>query len=130
MAPNAGASTSCDSTWRMSLVLGFTTLMSSKICDEFTVGGRKVCAPALFVPGVGKCGTNALKAYTGTHPRLRWANKSEVPFDPDDVSPEELIGDNNPGVTADDNLLWAIKAPAMGIKVHARLLADTESACA
>ena len=114
----------------MSLVLGFTTLMSSKICDEFTVGGRKVCAPALFVPGVGKCGTNALKAYTGTHPRLRWANKSEVPFDPDDVSPEELIRDNNPGVTADDNLLWAIKAPAMGIKVHARLLADTESACA
>jgi hypothetical protein len=27
----------------MSLVLGFTTLTSSKICDEFTVGGRKVC---------------------------------------------------------------------------------------
>jgi hypothetical protein len=61
---------------------------------------------------------------------LRWANKSEVPFDPDDVSPEELIRDNNPGVTADDNLLWAIKAAAMGIKVHARLLAETESACA
>ena len=40
----------------------------SKICDAFEVDGEMLCAPALFVPAMGKCGTNSLQTFTAMHP--------------------------------------------------------------
>eukprot|EP00965_Chrysotila_dentata_P199510 6179424-Pleurochrysis_carterae.AAC.1 len=82
-----------------------------KICDVVQVKGVSMCAPALFVPGFGKCGTNALKTYTGLHPKMRWPAKSEIAFDPKDISPEELVKRSNPGVYPHDEYIWGVKDP-------------------
>ena len=95
-------------------------VIHGKICDKVQVNGRTMCAPALFVPGLGKCGTNALKTYTDHHPRLLWSHDSEVLFDPKTISAVELSKQHNPGVTPEDNRLWAVKAPALGNRVRVR----------
>lgn len=80
---------------------------AAKICDVFDVNGKQLCAPALFVPGIMKCGTNAMREYLSIHPLIKWNTQSEIDFR--SFEPQELVAKYNPGVTPHDNLIWAIK---------------------
>ena len=87
-----------------------------KICDEFVVDGRRLCGPSLLVPGMGKCGTNAIRSYTALHPSIKWSTDSEIDFDPRETDPVDLIRRHSPGVTPHDPFVWALKHPACGDK--------------
>ena len=94
----------------------------AKPCDVFVMpDGRRLCGPALFVPAFGKCGTNALSSYTLAHPNVRWSHASEVRFDPRKQNPATLVLQHNPGVTPDDDFVWAIKSPAEAHKESSAL---------
>eukprot|EP00965_Chrysotila_dentata_P034172 1137271-Pleurochrysis_carterae.AAC.3 len=97
---------------RLVLLSGLVTEACGKICDIVRVDGVDKCAPALFVPGFGKCGTNALKTYTDLHPHMRWPQLSETKFDPAKVTPEDLVRANNPGVYPSDEFIWGVKSPS------------------
>lgn len=96
----------------------------TKRCDVFHIDGRALCAPAIFVPAFGKCGTNAFKSYTELHPQIKWPQDSETEFDPSQISGADFVRQNNPGVTPEDNFVWAAKAPAMAGVDPARLARD------
>ena len=100
----------------------------AKICDIVKVNGVAYCAPALFVPAFGKCGTNSIRAYTLNHPHIKWPVKSEPHFDPLDVSPAELVRQHNPGVKPNDPYVWAVKCPSERSKDPRRLAADLKRA--
>ena len=91
-------------------------------CDVFVDGARQLCGPALLVPGLGKCGTNALSFYLGLHPWVRTTNVSEVMFDPREVAPAEFVRRHNPGVAPGDRLVWIAKHPGLENR-HASVLA-------
>lgn len=116
----------------VALLLALARLGSAKRCDVFNVPGKgDMCAPAIFVPAFGKCGTNALKAYTELHPHVKWPLKSEVDFDPDVISPVDLIAQHSPGVWPDDPNVWMVKHPALehgGAPLAKRLIATYPSA--
>jgi len=85
-------------------------------CDVVHVPGRgAMCAPSLLVPGLGKCGTNAIKTYTELHPRMRWPDFSETAFDPSDISVADFVREHNPdgAVVPGSGLMWAAKHPGM-----------------
>ena len=84
-----------------------------KPCDRFWNGTHELCGPALLVPGLGKCGTNALTKYLELHPRVRNTNDSEAMFDPRDVSPTAFVQKHNPGVLPGDPLVWIAKHPGL-----------------
>ena len=63
-----------------------SAMTPSSWCD---VVGR-FCAPALFIAGVGKCGTNALSEHLAQHPRVARHHR-ELPWDPRDTSPQALV---------------------------------------
>jgi hypothetical protein len=93
-------------------------LMASKPCDRFWNGTHELCGPALLIPGLGKCGTNALTKYLQMHPRVRNTdffnpNNSEAMFDPRDVSPTAFVRMHNPDVTPNDPLVWIAKHPGL-----------------
>ena len=98
-------------------------------CDVFVDGARQLCGPALLVPGLGKCGTNALSFYLGLHPWVRTTNVSEVMFDPREVAPAEFVRRHNPGVAPGDRLVWIAKHPGLE-KRHASVLARRVRPCA
>ena len=84
----------------------------AKVCDVVNVPGKgDFCAPAIFVPGFGKCGTNAIKAYTELHPLVKWPAASEVRFDPEVISPQDLVKLHSPGVRPNDDFVWMVKHP-------------------
>lgn len=85
----------------------------AKPCDRFWNGTHELCGPALLVPGLGKCGTNALTKYLELHPRVRNTNDSEAMFDPRDVSPTAFVRQHNPGVLPGDPLVWVAKHPGL-----------------
>ena len=85
----------------------------AKPCDRFWNGTHELCGPALLVPGLGKCGTNALTKYLELHPRVRNTNDSEAMFDPRDVSPTAFVRQHNPGVLPGDPLVWIAKHPGL-----------------
>ena len=94
-------------------------------------GKGLMCGPAAFVPAFGKCGTNALKAYTELHPHVKWPLQSEVNFDPDVISPVDLIAQHSPGVYPGDPNVWMVKHPALergGAPLAKRLLTNYPSA--
>ena len=91
-------------------------------CDLFWNGSHSLCGPALLVPGLGKCGTNALANYLALHPRVRLTNQSEVLFDPRDANATELVVRHNPGVTPGSGLAWIVKHPGLENR-HASVLA-------
>ena len=94
----------------------------TKLCDRFFNGTHELCGPALLIPGLGKCGTNALKDYLALHPRVRETNASEAMFDPRDISPSKFVSMHNPGVTPDDPFVWIAKHPGLENR-HADVLA-------
>lgn len=94
----------------------------AKPCDRFWNGTHELCGPALLVPGLGKCGTNALTKYLELHPRVRNTNDSEAMFDPRDVSPTAFVQKHNPGVLPGDPLVWIAKHPGLENR-HADVLA-------
>ena len=85
----------------------------AKPCDRFWNGTHELCGPALLIPGLGKCGTNALSKYLELHPRVRNTNDSEAMFDPRDVSPTAFVRMHNPGVTPRDPFVWIAKHPGL-----------------
>ena len=113
------------------LLIVFATV-AGKVCDVVHVPGQgDMCAPAIFVPGFGKCSTNALKWFTTLHPHVKWTEKSEVHFDPAEISPQELVGNHSPGVRPDDMDVWMVKSPSMTFKggsLASRLLTTYPSA--
>lgn len=88
-----------------------------KRCDIFNVPGRgRMCGPAAFIAGFGKCGTNAFMAFTQLHPHVKWPTESEIDFDPQVILPVELIRRHSPGVLPSDPNVWMIKHPALAIR--------------
>ena len=100
-----------------------------KICDvvEFRVKTAKfgnwtkkrLCAPAAFIPGFGKCGTNALKQYLLRHPLIKFPIQSETNFGLPHpgagtlVDRVDFVKRHNPGVTPDDPYIWVAKSPSV-----------------
>jgi hypothetical protein len=97
-------------------------MAAPKPCDRFWNGTRTVCGPRLLIPGLGKCGTNAIANYLALHPRVRLTNQSEVMFDPRDVPVSELVTRHNPDVTPEDAYVWIMKHPGLENR-HASVLA-------
>jgi len=103
---------------------------SGKRCDSFVVNGVLRCGPSILIPGAGKCGTNALASYLTSHPHINATHVAEVFFDPDSVSPSELIEKSAPDVLPSDPNVWLIKDPSVFTTkgVAARLRASYPSA--
>jgi len=97
-------------------------MAAPKPCDRVWNGTRTVCGPQLLIPGLGKCGTNAIANYLALHPRVRLTNQSEVMFDPRDVSVSELVARHNPDVTPENEYVWIMKHPGLENR-HASVLA-------
>lgn len=93
-----------------------------KPCDSVWNGTHALCGPALLIPGLGKCGTNAIANYLALHPRVKLTNQSEVMFDPRDVPVDALVRQHNPGVGPDDPYVWVMKHPGLENR-HASVLA-------
>ena len=80
---------------------------------ETTVHLRSVavelCAPSLFIAGVGKCGTNALAEHLGRHPRVK-AMSREVAWDPLETRPTTLVR-LKPTYPNETRRVWIVKHP-------------------
>lgn len=100
--------------------------VSHKRCDPHVVNGTVYCAPALFVPAFGKCGTNAIGKYLKLHPHVKEL-EIEAPFDPRTIRPYDLMRTHGAhmNVTADarDPTVWIMRDPST-TEEHTSLLAE------
>ena len=83
-------------------------------CDAVTIHRADkhvvpLCAPSLFIVGVGKCGTNALAEHLAEHPHVRGMNR-EVAWDPLETPPKSLVRLRNVQPN-DTRHTWAAKHP-------------------
>ena len=86
-------------------------------CDRVRVrdfrgaGAQTLCAPALFIAGIGKCGTNALADHLARHPRVATFHR-EVTFDPLETPPTALV--RFKPTAPNSSRLWIAKHPKYG----------------
>ena len=73
-----------------------------------STGSHSLCAPSLFVAGVGKCGTNALAEHLAHHPSVRSMSR-ELAWDPKDTPPTALVRAKM--VFPNESKVWIAKHP-------------------
>lgn len=85
------------------------------LCDRVDVkvkgAGRSsttLCAPALFIAGVGKCGTNSLAEHLSRHPQLIGMSH-ELPWDPLETPPQRMVRYRH--VLPNSSKSWLVKHP-------------------
>ena len=81
-----------------------------------------LCAPSLFIAGLGKCGTNALAEHLAKHPRVRGMSR-EVAWDPRETPPKALVR-HRPVRPNETRNVWVAKHPKYAIDKDVPALAS------